>query len=120
MNSNSPRIRCPACHNDTLTLNKGRLLCTWIECKDPTLISRICEPRPTNKPETEWTPQEWAVLLNQAYSIAAFNCPVVHGQLLPNPQTIAAFLPIIRRIMCSAYAKGYRAGTASQTGPKHG
>ena len=35
-----PRIytRCPACHNDTLTINNGRLLCTWIECRNPTLI----------------------------------------------------------------------------------
>jgi hypothetical protein len=35
-----PRIytRCPSCHNDTLTINKGHLLCTWIECRNPTLI----------------------------------------------------------------------------------
>jgi len=40
-----PRIytRCPACHNDTLTINKGHLLCTWHECKDPTLLDRTSE-----------------------------------------------------------------------------
>ena len=38
--------RCPACHNDTLTINDGRLLCTWHECPDPTMIDRIGEPLP--------------------------------------------------------------------------
>lgn len=33
--------RCPACHNDTLMINKGRLLCTWHKCSDPTLIDRL-------------------------------------------------------------------------------
>lgn len=33
--------RCPACGNDTLTINKGHLLCTWHECKDPTLIDNL-------------------------------------------------------------------------------
>jgi hypothetical protein len=33
--------RCPACHNDTLTINRGRLLCTWYQCSDPTLIDRL-------------------------------------------------------------------------------
>lgn len=33
--------RCPSCRNDTLTLNKGHLLCTWHDCKDPTLIDRV-------------------------------------------------------------------------------
>lgn len=32
--------RCPACLNDTLTINNGHLLCTWIKCPDPTLIDR--------------------------------------------------------------------------------
>ena len=39
-----PRIytRCPSCHNTTLTIGtNGDLLCTWIDCKDPTLIDRI-------------------------------------------------------------------------------
>lgn len=36
--------KCPACHNDTLTVNDDKhLLCTWISCPDPTLISRIDE-----------------------------------------------------------------------------
>jgi hypothetical protein len=42
-----PRIytRCPACHNDTLTITKtGRLLCTWHVCPNPILIDRIGEP----------------------------------------------------------------------------
>jgi hypothetical protein len=41
-----PRIytRCPACHNTTLTINDGRLLCTWHGCPDPTMIDRIGEP----------------------------------------------------------------------------
>lgn len=30
--------RCPSCGNDTLTINKGHLLCTWRECKDPCAI----------------------------------------------------------------------------------
>ena len=44
-----PRIytRCPACHNTTLTINDGRLLCTWHECPDPTMIDRIGEPNVT-------------------------------------------------------------------------
>lgn len=35
-----PRIftRCPECRNNTLTLNKGRLLCTWHDCPDPCAI----------------------------------------------------------------------------------
>lgn len=40
----SPRIytRCPACGNDTLTINDDKhLLCTWIDCPDPTLIDRL-------------------------------------------------------------------------------
>lgn len=38
--SKIPRIytRCPACFNDTLTIKKGHLLCTWHACPDPTLI----------------------------------------------------------------------------------
>jgi hypothetical protein len=38
-----PRIytRCPACKNDTLTINEGHLLCTWHVCPDPTLIDRL-------------------------------------------------------------------------------
>lgn len=45
-----PRIytRCPACHNSCLTINNGHLLCTWLECPDPTLIDRIGEPPPQN------------------------------------------------------------------------
>jgi hypothetical protein len=38
--------RCPSCHNDTLTLNKGHLLCTWHECKDPTAIDTIWKYTP--------------------------------------------------------------------------
>ncbi len=44
----SPRIytRCPACHNDTLTINYDKhLLCTFIGCPDPTLIDRISVER---------------------------------------------------------------------------
>lgn len=33
--------RCPSCHNDTLMINKGRFVCGWQACKDPTLIDRI-------------------------------------------------------------------------------
>ena len=42
--------RCPACHNDTLIINRGRLLCTWYQCSDPTLIDRLGEywERPPN------------------------------------------------------------------------
>jgi hypothetical protein len=46
-NQACPRIytRCPACHNDTLTITKtGRLLCTWHVCPNPILIDRIGEP----------------------------------------------------------------------------
>ena len=44
-NSACPRIqtRGPCCHNNTLTVNSGHLLCTWLECKDPTLIDRVSE-----------------------------------------------------------------------------
>ena len=37
-----PRIytRCPACHKDTLTINRGHLICTCHVCPDPTLIDR--------------------------------------------------------------------------------
>lgn len=45
--------RCPACHNDTLTINKGRLLCTWHVCPDPTLIDRIGELNPPNEKLTD-------------------------------------------------------------------
>lgn len=41
---NSPRIytRCPACRNDTLTINDDKhLLCTWYRCPDPTAIDRV-------------------------------------------------------------------------------
>jgi hypothetical protein len=38
--------RCPSCHNDTLTLNNGHLLCTWHECKDPTAIDTIWKYTP--------------------------------------------------------------------------
>jgi hypothetical protein len=40
-----PRIytRCPSCHNDTLTVNKGHLLCTWHACPNPTLIDKILD-----------------------------------------------------------------------------
>jgi hypothetical protein len=47
----TPRIytRCPACFNDTLTINKGHLLCTWHECPNPTLIDLAGEPQPPAK-----------------------------------------------------------------------
>ena len=35
--------RCPACHFSTIVVNNGRLLCTWHECPDPTLIHRLGE-----------------------------------------------------------------------------
>lgn len=38
--------RCPACGNDTLTINDGHLLCTWHTCPDPTLIDRPQQPAP--------------------------------------------------------------------------
>lgn len=43
-----PRIytRCPACHNDTLTINRGHLLCTWHACPDPTRIDPPSVPTP--------------------------------------------------------------------------
>lgn len=40
----NPRIytHCPSCGKDTLTINEDKhLICTWIDCKDPTLIDRI-------------------------------------------------------------------------------
>ncbi len=37
--------RCPSCHNDTLAIHKGRLFCTWVECKEPSLIHRMGEPK---------------------------------------------------------------------------
>lgn len=54
MDSNQPRIhtRCPACHNDTLIVNNGRLLCTWIDCKDPTSINRLGEVTKYVHPKT--------------------------------------------------------------------
>lgn len=33
--------RCPACGNDTLTNNKGHLLCTWHVCPNPTAIENL-------------------------------------------------------------------------------
>lgn len=41
----APRIftRCPACHNDTLSIHEGHLFCTWITCPNPTLIDTIGE-----------------------------------------------------------------------------
>ena len=45
-NQACPRIytKCPACHNDTLTINDDKhLICTWHDCKDPTLIDRVSE-----------------------------------------------------------------------------
>jgi hypothetical protein len=33
--------RCPACKNDTITINDKHLLCTWIDCPDPTLIEHL-------------------------------------------------------------------------------
>ena len=38
MKSTRILTRCPACGNDTLTINAGHLLCTWVDCKDPTRI----------------------------------------------------------------------------------
>lgn len=41
--------RCPSCHCQTLSIHEGYLFCTWIECKDPTLIDRMGEqPRPVS------------------------------------------------------------------------
>lgn len=40
----NPRIytKCPACKNDTLTINDDKhLLCTWHECPNPTLIDSV-------------------------------------------------------------------------------
>jgi len=44
--SDTPRIytRCPACGNDTLTINSGHLLCTWIECPNPCMIDQHAHP----------------------------------------------------------------------------
>lgn len=45
----SPRIytKCPACHSDTLTINDDKhLLCTWIDCPNPTLIDKLGEATP--------------------------------------------------------------------------
>lgn len=39
--------RCPSCQNDTLTINKGHLLCTWHECKDPVSIDQADRTIPT-------------------------------------------------------------------------
>lgn len=38
--NDKPRIytRCPACNNDTLTINDHHLLCTWVDCPNPTMI----------------------------------------------------------------------------------
>lgn len=34
--------KCPACHNDTLTINYDKhLLCTWINCPNPCLIDNV-------------------------------------------------------------------------------
>lgn len=35
--------RCPSCHYNTLSIHEGRLFCTYIGCKDPTLIHRDSE-----------------------------------------------------------------------------
>jgi hypothetical protein len=62
----TPRIytRCPACHNDTLVINKGKLLCTWHECPDPTRIDRLGEVKDAGGellvPLRNWL--EWAYL----------------------------------------------------------
>jgi hypothetical protein len=47
--------KCPACHNDTLTINNGRLLCTWCACPDPTLIDRLGEQGATRRTATGQT-----------------------------------------------------------------
>lgn len=40
--------RCPACGNDTLTINDDRhLLCTWHRCPDPGAIEKTADLRAT-------------------------------------------------------------------------
>jgi hypothetical protein len=55
-----PRIytRCPACFNDTLTINKGHLLCTWLDCPNPALIDSA-EPACAAQPKATDDQQEW-------------------------------------------------------------
>lgn len=38
-----PRIysKCPACSNDTLTIHEKHLLCTWVDCPNPTMVSNM-------------------------------------------------------------------------------
>ncbi len=45
--------RCPACHNETLIINDGRLLCSWWKCSDPTLIDRLGDH--AEKPPDDYT-----------------------------------------------------------------
>jgi hypothetical protein len=52
----SPRIytRCPACQNDTLTINDDKhLLCTWIKCPDPTAIDKVNASKATLEAERD-------------------------------------------------------------------
>lgn len=41
LKENRITTRCPACHFATLVINDGQLLCTAIECPDPTMIHRL-------------------------------------------------------------------------------
>lgn len=48
--------RCPACGNDTLTVDDARhLVCTWLACPDPTLIDRAADI------VTQFRQQEWDI-----------------------------------------------------------
>ena len=47
--------RCPACGNDALMINDGRLLCTWMKCPDPTLIDRVWDEASVRRSETAAT-----------------------------------------------------------------
>lgn len=51
LKSRSISTRCPACRNTTLMIcDDGDLVCSWVECPDPTLLHRMMNAQPGTLP----------------------------------------------------------------------
>jgi len=62
--------RCPSCKNDTLIVNDdNHLLCTWIDCKNPTLIDNL-EPLITKADDLEHCKNNWNELMKRESLLA--------------------------------------------------